>query len=174
MLWSSLPSSGGNGSTLQGCSLGWNRTGGPGPCHENARNPNQVTRAGSLSSPNTNLWVIGSVGTGLWFHFTFPTTFVEILIARSFIVFYLRGPQGQYIWECMYSWMPSARIRVNSHLQPYETSPSLAIQDISAPAISDISAPAIQHISAPAIQDTSPAETCICNNPPSFYTLWSK
>jgi len=33
-------------------------------------------------------------------------------------------------------------------LRPYETSPS----------------PAIQDISAPAIRDSSPAETCICNN----------
>jgi len=52
--------------------------------------------------------------------------------------------------------MPSARIRVNSHLRPYKTSPS--------PAIRDTSAPAIQDISAPAIRGSSPAETCICNS----------
>jgi len=46
---------------------------------------------------------------------------------RSLNVSYLRGPQGQYIWECKYGWMPSARIRVNSHLRPYKTSPSPAI-----------------------------------------------
>ena len=51
--------------------------------------------------------------------------------------------------------MPSARIRVNSHLQPYKTSPS--------PAIQDTSAPAIQDISAPAIRGSFLAETCICN-----------
>jgi hypothetical protein len=54
--------------------------------------------------------------------------------------------------------MPSAHIRVNSHLRPYKTSPS--------PAIRDTSAPAIQDISAPAIRDSSPAETCICNKTP--------
>ena len=49
---------------------------------------------------------------------------------RSLIVSHLRGPQGQYIWECMYSWVPSARIRVNSYLRPYKTSLSPAIPDI--------------------------------------------
>ena len=90
------------------------------------------------------------------FYFMLAFSCVEILTARSLIVFYLRGPQGQYIWECKYGWMPSARIRVNSHLRPYETSPS--------PAIRDTSAPAIQDISAPAIRGSSPAETCICNS----------
>ena len=51
-------------------------------------------------------------------------------------------------------------------LQLYMTSPSLAIQDISAQAIQDIS--------APAIRDSSPAETSICNTPPSCYASWSK
>jgi len=48
----------------------------------------------------------------------------------SLIVSNLRGPQGQYIWECKYGWVPSARIRVNSYLRPYKTSPSPAIRDI--------------------------------------------
>ena len=53
-----------------------------------------------------------------------------VMIEKLDCVFYLWGPQGQYIWECKYGWMPSARTRVNSHLRPYETSPSPAIRDI--------------------------------------------
>jgi len=36
------------------------------------------------------------------------------------------------------------------------------------------SSPAIRDTSAPPIRGSSPAETCICNTPPSCYALWSK
>jgi hypothetical protein len=98
---------------------------------------------------------------------------VEIVTARSSIVYYLRGPQGQYVWKCKYSWMPSARIRDNSHLWPYWTSPSPAIRDTTTLAINDISDGAILIICAPAIQDSSPAESYIFNTPPSCDALWS-
>ena len=41
-----------------------------------------------------------------------------------------RATRPVYIWTYQYGWMPSARTRVNSHLLPYETSLSPAIQDI--------------------------------------------
>jgi len=66
------------------------------------------------------------------------------------------------------------QVRLNA-ISPYQSQQSSpAIRDTSAPAIQDISALAIQDISTPALQDSSPAETCICNTPPSCYALWSK
>jgi len=73
------------------------------------------------------------------------------------------GHKATYIYQYKYGWMPSARIRVNSHLRPYETPPSPAIQDII------ISCHTRHHhlwpyeTPSPAIEDSSPAETCICN-----------
>jgi len=52
--------------------------------------------------------------------------------------------------------MPSARIRVNSHLQPYKTSPSPAIRDITVSGHT-------RHLHLRPY-DSSPAETCICNS----------
>jgi hypothetical protein len=60
--------------------------------------------------------------------------------------------------------MPSARIRVNSHLRPYETSPSPAIQDISVSGHTrHLRLRPYKTSPSPVIRDSSPAETCICN-----------
>ena len=51
--------------------------------------------------------------------------------AREAWLFYLRGPQGQYIYTNIPVRLNAiARTRVHIHLRPYETSPSPAIRDI--------------------------------------------
>jgi hypothetical protein len=60
--------------------------------------------------------------------------------------------------------MPSARTRVNSHLRPYETSPSPAIRDITVSGHTR-HLRLRPHMTSPPPAKTppSPAETCICN-----------
>jgi len=72
------------------------------------------------------------------------------------------------------------RLNAISPYQSQQSSPAIrdtsapAIQETSSPAIEDTSTSAIQDISAPAIRGSSPAESWICNTPPSCYALWSK
>ena len=80
---------------------------------------------------------------------------------------YLRGPQGQYIYErtstaeC-HQLVPESTV-ISGHtrhlrLRPYKTSPSPAIQDISVSGHT-------RHLRLRLYKTSpSPAETCICNN----------
>ena len=54
-----------------------------------------------------------------------------VMLEKPNYILSKRATRPVYIWKYKYGWMPSARTRVNSHLRPYETSPSPAIQDIS-------------------------------------------
>jgi len=59
------------------------------------------------------------------------TSFIQIVMLEEFnFEFYPEGWQGQYLWQCKYGGIPSAPNRVNSHHQPYDTSPCPHIQDI--------------------------------------------
>ena len=53
------------------------------------------------------------------------------MLAKLDCILSKRATRPGYIWTYQYGWMTSARTTVNSHLWPYETSPSPAIRDIS-------------------------------------------
>jgi len=120
---------------------------------------------------------------------TAATISVEIVMLEKLnCILSERARRPVKIWTYQYGWMPSTNTRVNSHIQPYETSPSPAIRDIlisghtshlrlwsyktsPSPTVQDIFiSDWIRHLHLRRYQTfPSLAETCICNNHSHHY-----